>query len=116
MLYIVLKTVLTALIIVAVSELAKRSTALAGLLASLPLMSLLALTWLYVDTRDTAQVAALSQSILLMILPSLLFLVALPVALKAGAGFVLALLAAIAVTAAAYWLWVFVLKQAGIVL
>jgi hypothetical protein len=116
MLYVTLKTALTALIIVAVSELAKRSTAFAGLLASLPVMSVFALTWLYVDTRDTVQVAALSRSILLMILPSLLFLVVLPAALKAGASFPLALVVAIAVTAAAYWLWLVALKQVGITL
>jgi hypothetical protein len=116
MLYITLKTALTALIIVAVSEIAKRSTSFAGLLASLPLMSVFALTWLYVDTRDAAQVAALSRSILLMILPSLLFLAALPLALKAGVSFPIALLAAIAITAAAYWLWLFVLARAGLTL
>lgn len=116
MLYLALKTALTALIIVAVSELAKRSTAAAGLLASLPVMSVLALTWLYLDTRNTEQVAALSRSILLMIVPSLLFLVVLPIALKAGLGFPLALLLAAAVTAAAYWLWLLLLAQAGVAL
>ncbi len=116
MLYIVFKTALTALIIVAVSELAKRSTTFAGLLASLPLMSLLALTWLYVDTRDVMQVAALSRSILLMIIPSLMFLIVLPLALKGGFGFPLALVTASAVTAAAYWLWLLLLERTGLTL
>ena len=116
MLYLVVKTALTALLIVAISEIAKRSAPLAGIVASLPLTAALALTWLYVDTRDVAQVAALSNSILLMIVPSLLFLVALPLALKSGLGFPLAFVSASAVTALAYWLWLFLLKQAGVTL
>ena len=103
MLYLAVKTVISAALIVAVGEIAKRSPLAAGLVASIPLLSLLAIVWLYVDTRSVEQVSALSWSILLMIVPSLLFLVALPTALWAGAPFPLAALAAVAVTAAGYW-------------
>lgn len=69
----VVKVLITAALIVAVSEVSKRSTFLGGLLASLPLVSFLALLWLYLDTKDTAKVAALSTSIFWMVLPSLVF-------------------------------------------
>jgi hypothetical protein len=113
-LYLAVKTVISAALIVAVGEIAKRSPLLAGLLASIPLLSLLAIIWLYVDTRSVEQVSALSWGILLMILPSLVFLIALPLLLKAGAPFPLAAVVAVAVTAAGYWGYAKVLGRFGI--
>ncbi len=78
----VVKVLITAALIVVVSEVSKRSTFLGGLLASLPLVSFLALLWLYLDTKDTAKVAALSTSIFWMVLPSLVFFLALPALMK----------------------------------
>ena len=59
-----LKILVSAAVIVAVTEISRRSTFWGGLLASLPLTSLLAFVWLYHDTRAAAQVAARSWSIL----------------------------------------------------
>ena len=72
------------MIVACASEAARRSTLLGAILVSLPLTSILAITWLYRDTHDTDQVASLSWSILWVIVPSLVFFVALPVALRAG--------------------------------
>jgi uncharacterized membrane protein (GlpM family) len=69
--YYIFKVVITALIIVLVSEISKRSTFLGALLASLPLISLLAFIWIYVDTKDTARIAELSTQILWLVIPSL---------------------------------------------
>ncbi len=85
----VVKVLITAALIVAVSEVSKRSTFLGGLLASLPLVSFLALLWLYLDTKDTAKVAALSTSIFWMVLPSLVFFLALPALMKMKCSFAL---------------------------
>ena len=63
MIYTILKVAISAALIVGISEIFKRSSFLGGLLASLPLTSLLAFVWLYRDTRDTAKFAALSTSI-----------------------------------------------------
>ncbi|MFZ5662214.1 MAG: hypothetical protein ACOY9B_05745 [Pseudomonadota bacterium] len=54
------KAVVTAVLVVAISELGKRSTLAGALLASLPLTSLLALVWLYRDTGDAVQAANLA--------------------------------------------------------
>lgn len=54
------KAVVTAVLVVAISELGKRSTLAGALLASLPLTSLLALVWLYRDTGDAVQAATLA--------------------------------------------------------
>ncbi len=78
MLYYVVKVSISAALIVLVSEVAKRSSVLGGLIASLPLVSLLGIIWLYVDTRDAAKVAALAADIFWLVLPSLVFFAALP--------------------------------------
>lgn len=114
MFYIAVKTIISAALIVAVSEIAKRSPLFAGLIASIPLLSLLAIVWLYVDTRSVDQVSQLSWSILLMILPSLLLLIALPLLLKAGAPFPLAAVVAVAITAAGYWGYAKILARFGV--
>ena len=97
-----LKIGLSALILVAITEIAKRSSFWAAALASLPLTSLLAFVWLYVDTGDTQKIAALSSGIFWLVLPSLLLFVLLPLLLRSGLGFWLSLLTASAATALAY--------------
>jgi len=93
---------LSALILVAITEIAKRSSFWAAALASLPLTSLLAFVWLYVGTGDTQKIAALSSGIFWLVLPSLLLFVLLPLLLRSGAGFWFSLLTASAATALAY--------------
>lgn len=80
--YLVFKYVLSAALVVLVSEVSKRSGLLGGLLASLPLVSFLAMIWLYVDTRDVQKVADLSWSILWLVIPSLSLFIALPLLIK----------------------------------
>lgn len=112
--YLLLKAVISGVVIAAASEIARRSTLLGAILVSLPLTSILALTWLYRDTEDVEQVASLSTSILWVIVPSLAFFVALPVALRKGLDFPFAMLVACAITALVYGLWVYAAKSLGI--
>jgi uncharacterized membrane protein (GlpM family) len=102
MLQLVLKYAVSAGVVVAVAEISKRSSLLAGLLASLPLTSVLAFLWLYRDTHDVKRVAALSQSILWLVLPSLALFMAFPPLLRRGLGFYSALSLSIAVMLVAY--------------
>ncbi|MBS0465087.1 MAG: DUF3147 family protein [Proteobacteria bacterium] len=97
-----LKIGLSALILVAVAEVAKRSTFWAAALASLPLTSLLAFVWLYLDTGDVQKVASLAGGIFWLVLPSLLLFVLLPLLLRSGWGFWLSLAVSSAATALAY--------------
>ena len=105
--YLLLKALLSGLVIAVASELARRSSVLGAVLISLPLTSILAAIWLYRDTRDPGEVAALSWSILWVIAPSLVFFVVLPLALEHGVEFWVALGLACGSTALAYagWLW-----------
>ena len=112
--YYVLKIALTALVVVAVAEIAKRSTVWGALLASLPLTSLLAMIWLYLDTQDSARVAALSLNIFWLVLPSMIFFVALWLLLRAGWNFWGSLALSAAATAMGYGLMLLVLKRFGI--
>lgn len=103
MLYLIAKFMTTALIVVVVSELAKRSTLAGAILASIPTVSVFAMIWLYLDTRDTQRVVNLSHDIVWLVLPSLVLFLVLPVGLRLGIGFWLSLMAGIAATILAYW-------------
>lgn len=108
-----IKVLVSALVIAGVATLARRYTIAAALLASLPLTSLLAIIWLYADTRDTGKVITLTYSIFWAVLPSLLFFIALPLFLRI-ISFVPALLAACAVTMAGYGIYVVIVGRLGI--
>ena len=110
----VIKVLITTALVVAVSETSKRSAFAGGLLASLPLVSFLAIIWLYVETKDATKVAALSTSIFWLVLPSLVLFVALPLLLRAGWPFAPSLVAAGALTVASYFLMLAILKRFGI--
>ena len=102
MLYLLLKATISGVLVAAVSEIARRYPGWGGLVASLPLVSLLALTWLYVDTRETAKVADLAQSTFWFFLPSMPMFLALPALLRAGMSFWAAFALAVAGTAVLY--------------
>ena len=108
------KIALTTAVVVAVSELAKRSSFWGAVLASLPLTSLLAFVWLYLDTGNGESVARLSLSIFWLVLPSLLLFVALPWLLRSGMSFWPSLGTACAATVGAYFLMVWVLQRFGV--
>ena len=114
MLYATLKIAITALLIVAISEIAKRSSLLGAILASIPLVSVLAMIWLYIDTGDSQKVADLAAGIFWLVLPSLVLFVALPVLLRSGVNFALSMGLAVTLTVAAYFLMILVLGRFGI--
>ncbi len=108
-----IKLVISAALIVIVSEVSKRYSLIGGLLASLPLVSYLAMIWLYADTRDAAKVSDLSWSIFWLVLPSLSFFIALPLLLKRLA-FVPSLLLATLVMFVFYGVMMLILRRAGV--
>ena len=116
MFYAAIKVLLTAILVVAISEVAKRSSALGAIIASLPLTSLLAFIWLYGETGDTSKIAQLSSSIFWYVLPSLVLFLVLPLLLVRGMTFWPSLLIASAATFAAYLLMTAVLARFGVTL
>lgn len=114
MLQTVLKIVVTSLLVVGAAEAAKRNVLVGAILASLPLTSLLAMTWLWLDTGDAEKVAALATGIFWLILPSLVLLVALPLLLRQGVPFLISLAVSIALTALSYFAMLSLLRRFGI--
>lgn len=111
--YFVLKVIVTALVVAAVSELARRYSLLAAALASLPLTSILAFVWTYQDTKDTQKIIELSYGILWLIVPSCFFFVLLPFLLKAGVKFYPALALSCIAMSAGYGAFMWLKKITG---
>jgi hypothetical protein len=101
-------------LIVAVSEVSKRSTTLGALLASIPIVSVLAMIWMHVETGDDAKVADLASGIFWLVLPSLALFLVLPPLLRAEWNFWAALGTAVSVTVALYVVELWVLPRLGI--
>tara|TARA_Y100001958_G_scaffold156291_1_gene148642 strand:+ start:229 stop:576 length:348 start_codon:yes stop_codon:yes gene_type:complete len=112
--YLILKTLISAIIIVVVSEIAKRYTWTAAIIVSLPLTSLLAFVWLYWDTKDTQKVIELSYSTIVMSIPSFVFFIVLPLLLKFKQNFILSIIVSILSTALAYIIFMFIVKKFNI--
>ncbi len=97
-----LKIILSALIIAIVSEVSKRSPFMGAVVASLPLVSLLAIIWIYVETKNTKAIADFSNDMIWMLFPSISFFVILPQALKMKISFWLAIGVSLFITAVCY--------------
>ena len=112
--YYITKIVISVLLIIAISEIAKRSTLLGGILASVPLVSVLAMIWLYVETRDIERVAVLSSSVFWLVIPSLALFLILPVLLKKGLQFYISLGLSLTITVICYFIMIAILHKLGI--
>ncbi len=113
MLMYVLKVIISAIIIVLVSEVSKANATLGALIKSLPLVSILAMLWLYADTKNVSTIATLSTSTFWLVLPTLPMFLILPWLLKNKLGFYSALSISIGVTFILYLLTIFILKRFG---
>jgi hypothetical protein len=112
--FYVTKIVVTTALVVLISEIAKRSTMVGAILASVPLVSVLAMIWLYAETHDTAQVASLARSVFWLVLPSLVLFVTLPMLLARGVSFYASLGIAVGATVVAYFVTVLGARQLGL--
>lgn len=102
MLYLLVKAAISGVLIAIISEVARRSPGWGGLLASLPLVSLLALVWLWRDTQDPQRIADQAISTFWFVIPSLPLFLIIPVMLRSGWGFWPTILIACAITLALY--------------
>lgn len=114
MLQFLIKIILSALIIAAASEAAKRFAVVGAILISLPLVSMLAIIWLYRETADIQKIIGFSHGVFWAVLPSLLFFVVLPLFLKAGWKFYGAMAFSSAIMALAYVVYAAILNKFGI--
>lgn len=114
MFYLAVKAAISGLLIAVVSEVARRNPGWGGLLASLPLVSVLAMIWLWRDTHDAARVADLATGAFWFFLPSIPLFLIVPVLLRAGMDFWAALGIGCAVTMILYAAMAAVAPRIGI--
>jgi hypothetical protein len=113
MLYLIIKAALSGIIIAIVSEVAKRFPGFGALIASLPLVSVLGMIWLWRDKPDVANMAAHVEATFWFVLPSLPMFLLMPWMLRSGASFWLSLAVGCALTIALYLLMTWVGPKFG---
>lgn len=116
MYYIIFKALISGAIIAAVSEIAKRSPGLGALVASLPLISILGVIWLWHDTGDTVKAAGHLQSTFWLVLPSLPMFLIIPALLRAGIGFWPSLTMGCLATITFYLITIWLMPKIGVTL
>ena len=109
----IVKLFLTAGIIVLISEISKRMPLLGSLIASLPLVSVLGMIWMYGETKDLIRIADHAEGTFWYVLPSLPMFLLMPFLLRKGISFPAALSAGIALTVVLYFLMTKVLAKFG---
>lgn len=114
MIYLAIKTALSALIIVAISEIGKRSPTFAALVASLPLVSLLGMIWLWQDTKDTERLASHAEATFWYVIPSLPMFLLIPFLLRHGVPFYLSVFAGVLLTIFLYMMTALLLRRIGV--
>lgn len=113
MAWLIFKYLLTAAVVVGVSELAKRSDRLGGLLAALPLVTVLALIWLHVEQQPPEKLANHARYTFWYVLPTLPMFLLFPLLLP-RLGFWLTLLACLLFTLFCFVFFAWVLRGFGI--
>lgn len=114
MAYLILKALISGVIVAIVSEVSKRYPGLGGLIASLPLVSVLGMIWLWRDTHDPARMAAHATGTFWFVLPSLPMFLLMPALLKRGVSFWPALAAGCALTLVLYLAMIWLAPRAGV--
>ncbi len=103
--YFLFKTLITAVVISGISEISRRFSFIAALMAALPITSILIFIWIYIDEKNISKISIMSQDIFFLVIPSLVFFLILPFLLKKGMNFYPALLMDIAITFVIYYLY-----------
>jgi len=110
----VIKIFLSAAIIFIASEVAKKSIILGSIIVSLPLMSLLTISWLQIETKNTERIISLSYNIFWLTLLSLSFFILFPYLLKKNISFGLSMVLSLIVMVVLFLIAVGILKKFGI--
>ena len=115
MLYLICKYLITAGVIVAVSETAKRSDQVGALIASLPLVTVLTLIWLHVEQQPMLKISNHAWYTFWYVLPTLPMFLLFPYVLP-RLGFWLSLLVSIVLTAVLFALLTVIMRRFGVML
>lgn len=114
MIYFIAKALVSGALVAAASETARRYPGFGGLIASLPLVSVLGMIWLWRDTRDVEGMALHATATFWFVLPSLPMFLLMPALLRSGIPFWTALACGCALTIALYLLVVWLGPRFGL--
>jgi hypothetical protein len=114
MTYLIIKAAISGILIALASEVARRYAGFGALIASLPLVSVIGMMWLWRDTHDPIRLADHAQATLWFVAPSLPMFLLIPILLRAGVGFWLALGLGCLLTVVLYLLTVWAAARIGI--
>jgi hypothetical protein len=114
MTYLLIKAALSGIIIAVVSEVARRNAGFGALIASLPLVSILGMIWLWRDTGDALRIADHAAGTFWFVLPSMPMFLLLPALLRSGVGFWAALGLGCVMTIALYFLMLWIGPKFGL--
>ncbi|HEY1630483.1 MAG TPA: DUF3147 family protein [Rhizomicrobium sp.] len=114
MLYLLIKAAISGVLVATVSEVAKRYPGFGGLIASLPLISVLGMIWLWRDTQDTERMIQHVTGTFWFVLPSLPMFLAVPLMMRRGVPFWPSLGLGCALTIALYAMMAWAAPKAGI--
>ena len=112
--YLLIKAALSGIIIAIVSEVARRYAGWGALIASLPLVSVLGMIWLWRDTHDVTRMAAHAEATFWFVLPSLPMFLLVPFLLRSGLSFWLALALGCLLTMALYYVMTLIGSRFGV--
>jgi hypothetical protein len=105
------KIILTAVIIVGVAQLSQKDTLLAAVLASIPLVSVLAMMWMNQDGASNEDIVNFSKDIVWLVIPSLLLFIVMPELIERGWNFYPALGGGLCATVIGYFLMIELMKK-----
>jgi hypothetical protein len=114
MVYFIMKCAISGILIGAASTIARRYPGVGAMIASLPLVSVLGMMWLWRDKPDPANMAAHAQATFWYVLPSLPMFLLIPMLLRRGLGFWSALVAGCALTIVLYLTMTWVSPKLGL--
>lgn len=113
--YLVIKYLITASVVVLVSEIAKRSDKLGGLIAALPMVTVLTLIWLHVEQQPVSKIANHAYYTFWYVLPTLPMFLLFPYLLP-KLGFVVTLASCLLFTMILFLGFALMMKKFGIAL
>jgi F0F1-type ATP synthase assembly protein I len=113
MAWYIIKIAITALIIVVVSEISKKLPLLGSLIASLPLVSVLGMVWIFQETKDTQKLITHAEGTFWYVLPSLPMFLLMPWMMKKGVSFYWSMTAGILLTIVLYLIMTKLLARIG---
>ena len=108
------KICLTALVVFIVVEASERNTLLAAVLASVPIVSVLAMVWMNHEGQSTEEISGFAKDIVWLLIPSLLMFIVMPLLIERGWAFYPALGAGLLTTILGYFFMIQIMKNYGL--